>query len=176
MTLPGWDTNPSQVSSQQSLVLIYLPRKDGKLSWLRRKRRSHKYSNLGKAGDQTGNYVVWRERSYQLRQPRPPKGVIKKKQVLLVICVREFKAAVSRFGVLDSNLLILISYWVNHNSTNSSWSELVTGRLTDSAAYLPCLRMKRCQKRGISMACASCSHFQWSLAAAQTVFIEWRNG
>ena len=31
---PGWDTNPSQVSSQQKLVLIYLPPKDGKLSSL----------------------------------------------------------------------------------------------------------------------------------------------
>ena len=29
---PGWDTNPTQVSSQQTLVLIYLLRKDGKLS------------------------------------------------------------------------------------------------------------------------------------------------
>ena len=28
---PGWDTNPSQVSSQQMLVLIYVPKKDGKL-------------------------------------------------------------------------------------------------------------------------------------------------
>ena len=39
---PGRDTNPSQVSSQQKLVLIYLPRKDGKLSWLRRERKSYK--------------------------------------------------------------------------------------------------------------------------------------
>ena len=70
---PGWDTNPLQVSSQQTLVLIYLPRKDGKLSWLRRKRRSHKFSNLGKAGDRTGDLVVGKQRSYQLRQPRPPK-------------------------------------------------------------------------------------------------------
>ena len=29
---PGRDTNPSQVSSQQTLVLIYQPHKDGKLS------------------------------------------------------------------------------------------------------------------------------------------------
>ena len=29
LTPSGWDTNPSQVSSQQMLVLIYLPRKDG---------------------------------------------------------------------------------------------------------------------------------------------------
>ena len=49
-TPPGWDTNPLQVSSQQTLVLIYLPRKDGRLSWLRQKRRSHKDSNLGRAG------------------------------------------------------------------------------------------------------------------------------
>ena len=72
MTSPGWDTNPSQVSYQQTLVLIYLPQKDGKLSWLRRKRRLHKYLNLGKAGNRTGDLVVGRQRSYQLRQPRPP--------------------------------------------------------------------------------------------------------
>ena len=69
---PGQDTNPSLVSSQQTLVLIYLPRKDGKLSWLRRKRRLHKYSNLGKAEDQTGDLVARKQRSYQLCQPRPP--------------------------------------------------------------------------------------------------------
>ena len=59
LTPPGWDTNPSQVSSQQMLVLIYLPRKDGKLSWLRRKRRSHKYSNLGRARIELG--TLWLE-------------------------------------------------------------------------------------------------------------------
>ena len=58
LTPPGWDTNTSQVSSQQTLVLIYLPRKDGKLSWLRRKRRLHKYSNLDKPGNRTGDLVV----------------------------------------------------------------------------------------------------------------------
>ena len=47
LTPPGRDTNPSQVSSQQMLVLIYLPRKDGEPSW---RRRSLKYSNLGRAG------------------------------------------------------------------------------------------------------------------------------
>ena len=41
------------------LVLIYLPRKDGKLSWLRRKRRSHKYSNLGRARIELG--TLWSE-------------------------------------------------------------------------------------------------------------------
>ena len=73
MTPPGRDTNPSQVSSQQTLVLNYLPWKDGQLSWLRRKRRSHKYSNLGRAEDRTGDLVVEKPRSYQLRQPCPPK-------------------------------------------------------------------------------------------------------
>ena len=67
---PGRDTNPSQVSSQQMLVLIYLPWNDRKLSLLRRK-RSHKYSNLGKAKDRTGDLVARRQRSYHLRQPRP---------------------------------------------------------------------------------------------------------
>ena len=38
-------TNPSHVSSQQMLVLICLPRKDGKL---RQKRRLYKCSNLGR--------------------------------------------------------------------------------------------------------------------------------
>ena len=32
LTPPGQNTNPLQVSSQQMLVLIYLPWKDGKLS------------------------------------------------------------------------------------------------------------------------------------------------
>ena len=32
LTPPGWDTNPSQVGSQQMMVLLYLPRKDGKLN------------------------------------------------------------------------------------------------------------------------------------------------
>ena len=36
------DINPSQVISQQMLVLIYLPWKDGKLSWLRQERMLHK--------------------------------------------------------------------------------------------------------------------------------------
>ena len=67
LTLHGRDTNPLQVSSQQTLVLIYLPRKHEKLSLLRRKRESHKYSNLGKHGDETGLRVVGKQRSYQLR-------------------------------------------------------------------------------------------------------------
>ena len=46
---PGWDTNRSQVSSQQMLVLIYLPQKDGKLSKLRQERKSHKDSNFSRA-------------------------------------------------------------------------------------------------------------------------------
>ena len=46
LSIGGRESNSSQVSSQQTLVLIYLPRKDGKLSWLRRERRSQKRSNL----------------------------------------------------------------------------------------------------------------------------------
>ena len=61
---PGRDTNPSQVSSQKMPVLIYLPLKDGKLNYLRQKRRSHKYSNLGNSRDQTGDLVVGKQRSY----------------------------------------------------------------------------------------------------------------
>ena len=41
------------------LVLIYLPQKDGRLSWLRQKRRSHKYSNLGRARIELG--TLWLE-------------------------------------------------------------------------------------------------------------------
>ena len=50
MTPPGQDTNPSQVSSQQTLVLINLPWKDRKLSYLRRKRWSHKFAIFVRAG------------------------------------------------------------------------------------------------------------------------------
>ena len=67
LTTSGRDTNPSPVSSQQML----LPWKDGKLSLLRQE-RLHKCSILGRAGDWTGHLVVRRQRSYQLRQPRPP--------------------------------------------------------------------------------------------------------
>ena len=49
LTLHGWDTNPPQVSSQQRLVLICLPRKDGKLSYLRRKSKANKNSYHSKA-------------------------------------------------------------------------------------------------------------------------------
>ena len=61
----GRDTNPLQISSQQTLVLIYLLWKDRKL------KMSHKYLNIGRAGDQTWDLVVRRQRSYQLRQPCP---------------------------------------------------------------------------------------------------------
>ena len=84
----GWDTNPSQVSSLQTLVLIYLPLKDGKLSWLRRNRRFHKYSNLGRVGDRTGDLVVERQRSYQLRQLYPPV----KSRAYVIFCFRIKKA------------------------------------------------------------------------------------
>ena len=80
LTPPGRDTNPSQVSSQQTLVLIYLPREDGKLSWLKRKRRSHKYSNFSKVpGIELG--TLWLESrdltncaNHVRLQPRPPSG------------------------------------------------------------------------------------------------------
>ena len=64
LTPPGQDTNPSQVSSQQTLVLIYLPGKEGKLNWLRWKRRSHKYSNFGRAGIELG--TLWLPESRDL--------------------------------------------------------------------------------------------------------------
>ena len=51
----GWDTNPSQVGSQQT----YLPHKDGKQSYLRWEKRSHKCSNCGKAGIELG--TLWSE-------------------------------------------------------------------------------------------------------------------
>ena len=66
MTPPGLDTNPSQVSFQKTLVLIFLPRKDGKLSSLLRKRKSHQYLKFGRAGDRTGDLVFGKEKCYQL--------------------------------------------------------------------------------------------------------------
>ena len=69
LTPPGRNTNPSQVSSQQMLVLIYLPRKDGKLSQLRRK---------GHTNSQISGEPVWnwgpcglKAEILQLRQPCP---------------------------------------------------------------------------------------------------------
>ena len=59
LTPPGWDTNKSQVSYHQTLVLIYLPWKDRRLSYHRRKKRSHKYSNLGRARIKLG--TLWLE-------------------------------------------------------------------------------------------------------------------
>ena len=48
----------SQFSSQQTLVFIYPSQKDGKLSKLWRKRRSHVHSNLSRAWDRTEVLVV----------------------------------------------------------------------------------------------------------------------
>ena len=120
LTPPGQDTNPSQVSSQQMLVLIYLPRKDGKLSWLRRKRRSHKYSNLGRARIELGDLVVGRQRSYQLCQPRPRFNLY-----LFVITTnsfrpyRHFKAKLFIWPLLNSyccfGFRLLVSPFFNHN-------------------------------------------------------------
>ena len=102
LTQPERDTNPSQVSSQQTLVLIYLPRKGGKLSNLGQKRSSHKDSNLNWQGqDQTGDLMVGRQRSYQLRQPCPmpiclspltlsvPVVFIKFSQVELILFIKQ---------------------------------------------------------------------------------------
>ena len=51
--------NPLQVSSQQKLVLIYRNLKDGKLSYLKHKRRSHRYANIGRARIKLG--TLWSE-------------------------------------------------------------------------------------------------------------------
>ena len=59
MTPPGRDTKPSQISFQQTLVIIYLPRKDRKLGYLRQKRRSHKHSNLQARRNQTWSGGEW---------------------------------------------------------------------------------------------------------------------
>ena len=106
LTAPGRDTNPSQVSSQQTLALIYLPRKDRKLSWLRRERRLHKYSNFGKAGDRTGDLVVGRQRSYQLSQPHPPKDGYNwgKNQLATLFRVRVF------LKLLDNSLNTILFF------------------------------------------------------------------
>ena len=57
LTPPGWDTNSSQVSSQQTLVLINFTFPRRLESWvsLGRKRWSHKDSNTGRASIQLGN-------------------------------------------------------------------------------------------------------------------------
>ena len=62
LTPPGLDTNPSQVNSQKTLVLIFRTLKDGKLSKLRRKIRARK------SGDQIMILVVANQEpySYQL--------------------------------------------------------------------------------------------------------------
>ena len=70
LTPPGWDTNPSQISSQQTLVLIYLSRK-AELAQAGKK-VTQISSNLGRAADRTGDLVAGRQRSYQLHQPCPP--------------------------------------------------------------------------------------------------------
>ena len=60
LTPTGWDINPSQVSSQQTLVFFYLPRKDGKPSSLRQKRKSHKsVQTLAEPGIELG--TLWSE-------------------------------------------------------------------------------------------------------------------
>ena len=66
LTTPGQETDPLQVSSQQMLF------KGWKTEKTLAEKRLHKYSNLGKAVDQTGNLVARMQRSYQLHQPRPP--------------------------------------------------------------------------------------------------------
>ena len=69
---PWTGTNPSQVSSQQTLVLIYLPRKMESELAEAGKRVAQISSILCIAEDRTGDLVVGRQRSYQLRQSRPP--------------------------------------------------------------------------------------------------------
>ena len=65
LIIPRRDSNPSQVSSQQTLVLIYLS-EGWKAELSSAKRRPHKCLNLDRAGNQTCNLVVVRLRSYQL--------------------------------------------------------------------------------------------------------------
>ena len=65
-------TNPFQVSSQQTLELIYLPRKDGKQSYFRRRKKVTQRLKYRQSQDRTGDFVVERQRSYQLRQPCRP--------------------------------------------------------------------------------------------------------
>ena len=54
---PGQDTNPLQVSSQQTVVLIYLSRMDGKLSLALVEKKVHTYSNLDRATIELG--ILW---------------------------------------------------------------------------------------------------------------------
>ena len=59
LTPPGWDTNPSQVSFQQTLVLRYLPQKDRKLSYLRWTRGRTNIPISGDPGSKLG--TLWWE-------------------------------------------------------------------------------------------------------------------
>ena len=69
MIPPGRDTNPSQISSQQMLVLYLLSLNVGKPSLLWRKRRSHKESNLTRVAHQTWVFASEKQTFYFLHHP-----------------------------------------------------------------------------------------------------------
>ena len=53
LTPPGRDANPSQFSSQHTMVIIYCPRKDRKIIQIWRERMSNIYWNISRAGERT---------------------------------------------------------------------------------------------------------------------------
>ena len=62
-TPPGCDTNPSQVSFQQMMVLLFLTPELPQAEKMITERFKYRQSS-----DRTGDHVVGRQRSYQLRQ------------------------------------------------------------------------------------------------------------
>ena len=69
--------NPSQVSFQLMLVLIYLPRMDGKLSQRRQKKRLHDIFKYRQRQGLNWVLVVGKQRSYQLRKSQPLRALKK---------------------------------------------------------------------------------------------------
>mgnify|MGYP001794610846 CR=1 FL=1 len=72
--------NPSQVSSLQTLVLIYQPRKDGKLCRLggNRKRHTKNVQISAEPGiDSVTSFVLEKQRSFHLSQPGSPYSTVR---------------------------------------------------------------------------------------------------
>ena len=120
---PGRVTNLSQVSSQQTLVLKYLPRKDGKLSWLRQKRRSHKIFKSRQSRDRTGVLVVRKQRSYNCTNHAPTFCRADWKleilvEVILNSCVLE---------ITTTNSLFYVTVFFLATQTCLSGRELIAG-------------------------------------------------
>ena len=65
LTSPGQDTNPSQVSSQQTPgTHLYLFPNDGKLSYLWRQKKNYTDNPISAKPGRTGDLVVGKQRFY----------------------------------------------------------------------------------------------------------------